>query len=109
MVVRWQKPIFGLKCAISSNNHFFAFFDSSWWIDEILSGWELDVGLAFSESKMVAKMGDTYNIHRSEHTICSKHSRMVVLESKSTGFVRVLKIHETLRFFSCKNYVLICP
>ena len=56
-----------------------------------MSGWELDVGLAFSESKMVAKMGDTYNIYSSEHTICSKHSRMMVLESKCTGFVRVIK------------------
>ena len=54
IVVRRQKPIFGLKCAISGNNHFFAFFDSSWYVDNILPGWELAIGLAFSESKMAA-------------------------------------------------------
>ena len=62
VIVRRQKPIFGLKCAISGNNHFFAFFDSSWYVDKILPGWELAIGLAFSESKMAARMGDTYNI-----------------------------------------------
>ena len=61
-IVRRQKPIFGLKCAISGNNHLFAFFDSSWYVDNILPGWELAIGLAFSESKMAARMGDTYNI-----------------------------------------------
>ena len=61
-IVRRQKPIFGLKCAISGNNHLFAFFDSSWYVDKILPGWELAIGLAFSESKMAARMGDTYNI-----------------------------------------------
>ena len=40
------------------NNHFFAFFNSSWGTDEILPGWELDSGLAFSESKMAAKDGN---------------------------------------------------
>ena len=62
LVVRRQKPIFGLKCAICGNNHFFAFFDSSWYVDKILPGWELAIGLAFSESKMAARMGDTYNL-----------------------------------------------
>ena len=61
-LVRRQKPIFGLKCAISGNNHFFASFDSSWYVDKILPGWELAIGLAFSEYKMAVWMGDTYNI-----------------------------------------------
>ena len=47
----WNLAMFG-------NNHFFAFFNSSWGTDEILPGWELDSGLAFSESKMVAKDGN---------------------------------------------------
>ena len=50
-LVRWQKPIFGVKCAISGNNHFFAFFISSLYVDEIWPGRELAIGLAFSESK----------------------------------------------------------
>ena len=62
-LVRRQKPIFGLKCAISGNNHLFAFFDSSWYVDKILPGWELAIGLAFSESKMAARMGDTYTTY----------------------------------------------
>ena len=82
MVVRRQKPIFGLKCAISGNNHFFAFFDSSWYIDRILPGWELAIGLAFSESKMAARMGDTCNICSSEHIFCSRHTTMTILVSK---------------------------
>ena len=53
-IVRRPKPIFGVKCAISGNNHFFAFLISSWYVDEILPGWELAIGLAFSESKMAA-------------------------------------------------------
>ena len=77
-----QKPIFGLKCAISGNNHFFAFFDSSWYVYEILPEWELAIGLAFSESKMAAKMGETYNICRSEHIFCSRHTTMTILVSK---------------------------
>ena len=36
------------------NNRFFAFCISSRGIDEILPGWELASGLAFSESKMAA-------------------------------------------------------
>ena len=36
------------------NNRFFAFCISSKGIDEILPGWELASGLAFSESKMAA-------------------------------------------------------
>ena len=47
----WNLAIFG-------NNHFFAFFNSSWCTDEILPGWELASGLAFSESKMAAKDGN---------------------------------------------------
>ena len=56
VIVRRQKPIFGVKCAISGNNHFFAFFISSWYVDEIWPGWELAIGLAFSESKMAANL-----------------------------------------------------
>ena len=40
------------------NNHFFAFFNSSWCTDEILPGWELASGLAFSEFEMAAKDGN---------------------------------------------------
>ena len=47
-IVRRQKPIFGVKRAISGKNHFFAFFTSSWYVDEIWPGWELAIGLAFS-------------------------------------------------------------
>ena len=47
----WNLAMFG-------NNHFFAFFNSSWGTDEILPGWELASGLAFSESKMAAKDGN---------------------------------------------------
>ena len=47
----WNLAMFG-------NNHFFAFFNSSWSTDEILPGWELASGLAFSESKMAAKDGN---------------------------------------------------
>ena len=82
MLVRRQKPIFGLKCAISGNNNVFACFDSSWYIDKILPGWELAIVLAFSESKMAVRMGDTYNICRSEHSFCSRHTTMTVLVSK---------------------------
>ena len=56
LLVRRQKPIFGVKCAISGNNHFFAFFVSSCYVDEIWPGWELASGLAFSESKMAANL-----------------------------------------------------
>ena len=81
-LVRRQKPIFGLKCAISGNNKFFAFFDSSWYVDKILPGWELAICLAFSESKMAARMGDTYNICSSEHIFCSRHTTITILVSK---------------------------
>ena len=81
-LVRRQKPIFGLKCAISGNNHLFAFFDSSWYVDKILPGWELAIGLAFSESKMAARMGETYIICRSEHICCSRHATMTIFVSK---------------------------
>ena len=47
----WDLAMFG-------NNHFFAFFNSSWGTDEILPGWELANGLDFSESKMAAKDGN---------------------------------------------------
>ena len=53
IIVRRQKPIFGVKCAISGNNHFFAFFISSCCVDEIWPVWELTIGLAFSESKTI--------------------------------------------------------
>ena len=56
LLVRRQKPIFGVKYAISGNNHFFAFFISSCCVDEIWPGWELAIGLAFSESKMAANL-----------------------------------------------------
>ena len=55
-IVRRQKPLFGVKCAISGNNHFFAFFISSWYVDAIWPRWELAIGLAFSESKMAANL-----------------------------------------------------
>ena len=47
----WNLAMFG-------NNQFFAFFNSSWCTDEILPGWELASGLAFSESKMAAQDGN---------------------------------------------------
>ena len=47
----WNLAMFG-------NNHFFAFFNRSWGTDEILPGWELASGLAFSESNMAAKDGN---------------------------------------------------
>ena len=37
-------------------NHFFAFFDGIWSLDEKSAGWGNDNRLAFSESKMAAKM-----------------------------------------------------
>ena len=40
------------------NNHFVAFFNSSWSTDEFLLEWELASGLAFSESRMSAKDGN---------------------------------------------------
>ena len=55
-LARRQNPIFGVKCAISGNNHFFAFFISSCCVDEIWPEWELAIGLAFSESKMAANL-----------------------------------------------------
>ena len=33
--------------AMFVKNHFFAFFNSTWYIDEILTGWELVTSLAF--------------------------------------------------------------
>ncbi len=42
--------------AMTGNNHFIAFFNSSYYLDEILSGWPLATRLAFSESKMAANM-----------------------------------------------------
>ena len=48
--------MFGVKCAISGNNHFFAFFISSWYVIEIWPGCELAIGLAFSEFKMAANL-----------------------------------------------------
>ena len=42
--------------AMFVNNHFFTFFDSSWNLEEILTGWPLATRLAFSKSKMAAKM-----------------------------------------------------
>ena len=47
----WNLAMFG-------NNNFFSFFNSSWGTDEILPGWELASGLAFSESNMAAKDGN---------------------------------------------------
>ena len=43
-------------------NHFIAFFDSTRCVDEIKTGWENTGGLAYSESKMAAKMADTYTV-----------------------------------------------
>ena len=37
-------------------NPFFAFFDGIWCLDEKSTGWENVIRLAFSESKMAAKM-----------------------------------------------------
>ena len=47
----WHLAMFGY-------NRFFAFFNSSLGTDEILPGWELASGLAFSESNMAAKEGN---------------------------------------------------
>ena len=69
------------------NNHFFAFFNSYWCVDDILPRWEVAIGLAFSESKMATKIADTYNICISEHIFCSRHSRMMVLVSKGRLFM----------------------
>ena len=53
LIVRRQKSIFGLKCAISGNNHFFAFFDCSWYVDKILPGWELNCDEVFRKNHRV--------------------------------------------------------
>ena len=42
-----EKTIFVGKCAISGNNHFFAFLISSWCVDDTSLGWEVVIGLAF--------------------------------------------------------------
>ena len=62
LIVQWQEPIISEKLAIFGKNLFNAFFDSTWCVDEIKAGWEITSGLAFSESKMAAKMADTYNV-----------------------------------------------
>ena len=51
------------KCADSGNNNFFAFFNSSWRVDETVHEWELVIGLVFPKSKIAAKIADTYNIY----------------------------------------------
>ena len=56
-IVQWHRPG-TLQCLVK--NHFFAFFNSTWCVDEILPGWEVVVSLAFSESKMAAKMTAAY-------------------------------------------------
>ena len=42
--------------AMCGYNHFFAFFDGIWSLDEKSAGWENATRLTFSESKMAAKM-----------------------------------------------------
>ena len=42
--------------------HIIAFFDSTWCVDANKAGWEITSGLAFSESKMAAKMADMYTV-----------------------------------------------
>ena len=45
-------------------NHFFAFLHGIWFLDEKSAVWENDTRLAFSESKMAAKMAaDMTEIH----------------------------------------------
>ena len=60
-----------MKCAISGDNHFFACFISSWYVglDEILPGWELAIGFAFSESKMAANLHNLYMNLRRAHDV----------------------------------------
>ena len=65
--------MFVVKCAISGNNHFFAFFISSWYVNEIWPGWELAIGLAFSEFKMAANLQRLY-YKRGEPYLCSANA-----------------------------------
>jgi hypothetical protein len=53
------------KLAMLVYNHFLVFFHSIWCLDEILAGWPLATRLAFSESKMAAKMATVHdkNLH----------------------------------------------
>ena len=67
------------------NNRFFAFCISSRGIDEILPGWELASGLAFSESKMAALKSIFLNNSRSKGNIMINHvSIMHYLVEKSS-------------------------
>ena len=75
------------------NNRFFAFCISSRGIDDILPGWELASGLAFSESKMAALKKSIYlNNSRSNgngminpvsimHYLVVKSSVMIILDN----------------------------
>ena len=54
-IVQWHRHG-TLQCLVTIIS--LAFCNSSWGTDEILPGWELASGLAFSESKMAAKDGN---------------------------------------------------
>ena len=80
----WNLAMFG-------NNRLFAFCISSRGIDEILPGWELASGLAFSESKMAALKSIFLNNSRSKgnrmlnhvsviHYSVMKSSIMIILD-----------------------------
>ena len=61
------------------NNRFFAFCISSRGIDDILPGWELASGLAFSESKMAALKSIYLNNSRSKGNIMINLSHSLLL------------------------------
>ena len=68
-------PVAGvLDLAMFCYNNFFAFFDRTWCQDEILPGWEVVAGLAFSQSKMAAKiMTPGMKIKISLHLLVQRH------------------------------------
>ena len=57
--VQWKDPIFLDNLEVSVNNHFFVFSYISWCFLAFLAGWPVPICLAFSETKMVAKMATT--------------------------------------------------
>ena len=61
------------------NNRFVAFCISSMGIDEILPGWELASGLAFSESKRAALKSIFLNNSSSKGNIIVNHMSMCTI------------------------------
>ena len=66
----WNLAMFG-------NNRLFAFYISSRGIDDILPGWELASGLAFSGSKMAALKSIFLNNSRSKGTTMINHVSII--------------------------------